>query len=115
MNETTPNNLYTVRSYDWKLTIILDQQYQDNYEQACQEALRIILNANKFDIKYEIGPVLLCKHITDKYDAVYNSCKLLQKLGCETESKHIRDVFINESNIDLYEESLCSTTNVNNL
>lgn len=115
MNEITTNNIYTVRSYDWKLTIVLDQVYEDNYYQACQEALRIILKTNESKTKFEIGPVLLCKHLNDKYDTVYNSCKILQNLNYENEAQSIRDKFIKESHIDLYEESLCSTANINNI
>ena len=97
--------IYNVRSCYWKTNIEVEDFYENPHAEACTRAIEILMNGNN---QFDIGPVILCKEINEKYDKVFNSCKILQNGGFWKVSKQIQQQFLNETGIDLCDESLSS-------
>lgn len=96
---------YSVRSCYWHVNIEVEDFYENPHAEACTRAIELLIKSKK---EFQIGPVILCKYIDEKYDKVFNSCKILQNGGYWKLSKEIRNEFLKETGIDLCDESFSS-------
>jgi hypothetical protein len=100
------NDIYCVRTCFWKTNIQIETDDENAYSEACKKSIERLL---KSDMKFEIGPVLLCKKSTEKYEKVLNAFKILEEIGLHSHANDVRNQFLEELNIDLSSVKKMST------
>ena len=100
---------YKVWSSNWVESVSIENDFLDPFSEACTRVVEKSLNNNnKSSLK--INPVLICKCLDTNEQKTMNSYKVLQNAGLYKIAEFLREFFYNESEVDLANEPLSSST-----
>ena len=106
------NNKYLVKSADWSMTISVDEEiFGDPHIEACTRCLEEKLKKLKYEDDLLVNPIMIVKSLKRKNsrEKIVNTYKVLLNASFPYRAEALRQIFYNNTEIDLAKEPLSSS------